>query len=216
MKLKEVDLDVPKRSREERHLFRLRVRSMCAHFERRLPRIDAAGWKILVECVDTVRRREVRNLLGVLVVETRADVDHLMRVDGDELNRCALDLLETGISSVAAQMGLSMDPFSSARAAVLREQFVNEWMWKTRKASPDRKHRAVVRCKHGMDRFQGWLSIEDRSGRELVRALAVDELPDEFIFKPKLGKLVWESRDAVVLSDSFGKEVCRLRVPPRA
>jgi hypothetical protein len=48
---------------------------------------------------------------------------------------------------------------------------------------------------------------EDRQGREVMRELAIDDEPNEFLFVPKLGKLAWILDNRVVLFGKNGAEV---------
>jgi len=214
MRLKEFDLDLPYAPKDERNAFGNTTRCVTALYERCFPALDVTGaWKILVECVAEVRRREVLNLLGVLAVEVVFDEPSFQRANSVGRKQIALDVLHSGVLRVAELRGWPMAAFETARRGVIEAAYVNEWEWPKRPVrSPNRKRRAVLHCVHESDRFRAWLVVEQGKNEEVVRELVVEELPSEFLFVPKLGKLTWVSDDRLVLVGRNGIEVASVQV----
>jgi len=211
MKLREFDLDRPDATRENRHGFRLRTRSVCGLYERCFPRLDVkGGWKVLVECVDSVTRSEVRNLLGVFTVQLAFDHERFEALDSLGQNQMALEAVHNGAIQIAEANGWPVAPFETARACVIELKFVNEWQWPKPLVSPTKRWRAHMLCSHDGDAFRGWLVVTEKTGTVAAKQLAIVEAPTEFIFVPKLGALRWTGNCSVVLFDKGGEVVVSL------
>ena len=218
MQLRELDLDWPQAGRTERQTFRRQTRCISSLYERMLGPISVeAGWKVLVECVRDVQRDDIRNLLGVFVVQMPFDHAAFAAADVTGRKQRALDALHRGAVRVAVGQSWATAPFEGALEQVVRRNYVNEWTWPDPRWSPGGTHKAFLRCLHDVDRFRAWLVVEDRQGAEVGRELVLDEEPDEFLFVPKMGALVWVSEQVVKLhaksGDSVGRLVLRVEVP---
>lgn len=215
LRLKEFDLDLPNADRETRHKFRLQSRCVSALYERCFPKMDVAGgWKVLIECVDRVERPDVRNLLGVFAVQVRFRYEQFLTLEQLQRKKMLLETLHLGALRIAKAQGWAEQPFEMAYQCVVDRDYVNEWTWPPKpKVSADRKHQAMLLCSHEMDRFRAWLVVQDRKGKEIIRHLAIDEDPDEFLFVPKMGKLIWTSDHSVELIDKNGQRVTEISLP---
>lgn len=213
MRLKEFDLDLPDAERWTRHAFRHQSRCVTALYERCFSGgvVDSA-WKVLVECVASVDRSNMRDLDGVFVIQAAMNMAELEQAQGVARKAMFLEILHRGVIDVASARGWPVEPFEAARQGVLERQYVNEWTSKRARSSPDRKHRAFLCCAHEMEHFRSWLVIR-RKGQEVARVLAVDEPPSEFAFVQKLGKLAWSSNQRVELLDRKGQPVASLSIP---
>ena len=217
MRLREFAVELEGHERSIEYDFHLQTRCVSAHYERCLPRFDNdAGWKILVECVDVVRRERVLPQLGVLMIEQAFDADAFFGADAHGKKCRALEVLHAGVLVVASRLGWPTAPFEEARRCVLAAGLQNRWVWRSPKASPDRRHRAFLDCHHDVDSFRAWLVVQDRRGIELGRGLAIEERPSEFAFVPNMGKVRWSSPDRVVLEAKDGHEVAAIEVAHKA
>jgi hypothetical protein len=124
----------------------------------------------------------------------------------------ALDALHRGVLLVAASEGLDTACFEEAHAEVLRLNFVNEWIWPRRIASPNRMWRAFLLCRHEADRFVASLTITDRAGRPVAKVEAVQAGPSEFQFVPQFGIVKWVAPTRVAMLNRRGEEVVALDV----
>lgn len=213
MKLKEFDLDLPKAERETRHAFRLQTRYLTALYERCFPGLNVeGGWKVLIECVESMARPEVRNLLGVFTLE--AEFRHGQFVDADARGRASmvLEAIHGGAVRIAEAQGWPKKPFDTSKASVLDRSCVNEWSWPKPRWNAGRKYQAALACSHDAERFRAWLVVRDRKGDEVQREQVISELPSEFHFVPKMGKVVWVSQNHVVLLDKKSQEIGGLMV----
>ncbi|MCE9578154.1 MAG: hypothetical protein K8W52_33825 [Deltaproteobacteria bacterium] len=190
------------------------MRTVAALYSRCFPRLRTASTrKIYVDCVERPDAR-VPGELDVVMVEIGFDEPAFQRADAHGRKVIALDALQAGALKVATAHRWPRAPFDAAYKAVRALDFVNEWTWpRTRKVDASRRYFAYLACRHDSARFRAEIVIEDRRGVEISRTLAIDELPDEFIFGGKLGKLVWTSPTKVELFERFGERVCAVALP---
>ncbi len=210
--LREFDLDFPTAERWVRARLRNESRSSCALYERHFEPIRGTeGFRLIVDCVPTITRAEVVCPLGVFAMQVERDVSAFASLDVEPRKKAFVDTLHEGATEVARRKGWALAPFEAARAAVARLAYVNEWRWpKHARQSPARSRLAVLRCRHDVDRFRADLVVTDRKGVELAREPALDEMPSEHVFVPKLGRLQWSSEEQVALLDRGGAVVCTI------
>jgi hypothetical protein len=215
MKLRTFDLDLPLAQREVRRDFRRGTRWVCALYERCFDGIPASrGWKVLIRCVPEVTRTTPIDLLGVLCQELQFDITTFEALSGVDRAACAIETLQRGIRKVALAEGWPLEPFEIAKRRVIEKGYVNEWAWPKRpRISRDRSMLAQLHCQHQADAFRATLVVTTKTGQVLGRCAALQELPSEFAFVPRLGELVWTSDQRVVLLDKGGKEVVSFEIP---
>lgn len=217
MRLREFDLDLPQRPRA-RHRFRTESRCVTALYERCFPGLQTTRtWKVLVECVDEVEYEGVIDLLGVAVVQQRFDWRAYRTASTHRRKEIILAALHAGALRAAEIERWRETAFERAKAAVVELDYTNEWTWPTRpKLSPDRRHKAQLRCVHGMNVFRASLVILDRRGCEIAVEPAFASEPSEFAFVRKMGRLTWTSARRVVLRERKyrgGREIAAASVP---
>ena len=184
----------------ERQRFVFATRCMSAMYARLFGRMKTEGcWKILVECVNQVEKKEFIDLLGVYKVQVQANPDGLLALEPDELKRESIEVLMKGIKKVALQNDWELQPFETAYQAVKKLNFTNQWIWRRPLSSPSRKHRAEVLVEHEVDEVLISLVIRDKAGDEVKRKQLLTEKPDEWFYAQHLGKLKWLSKDKVAL-----------------
>lgn len=214
MRLREIDLDAPDAPRELQVRFRRLIRGAAALYSRCLPPMEVAeGWKVLVECVPVVSRTDVRDLLGVLTVQRAFDVEAFIQAALGERATLATAELHEGALEVARQLGWPTAPFDEALRAVVERGYTNTWEQGRPRWSKDRKHQARLLCRHDEDAFSAWIVVSDRGGDELLRERVLYEIPDEFVFVPKLGVLVWTSNTEITLLNRRGEPVTSAHLP---
>lgn len=208
MKLTEFDLDAPDAEQSERHAFRRETRCMGALYARCFPGLNVdGGWKVLVECISQVQRSDLRNLLGVFTIQVPFSLEAYWQAPPAARKEAAVEALHRGACRVAEVKGWPLSPFEASRAGAAERGYVNEWTWPTAKASPNRKHRAFLVCRHEPDEFVASLVIQTKGGAEVQRRQVIAEAPSEFLFVPKMGNLRWVSDSRVVLTDKSGNEI---------
>lgn len=182
---------------------------MTALYERVFPKfMDSRGWKVLVECVSSVVDPRIVDRLGVLTIQKQFDVPAFVAAEPNHKKRLTLGILWAGIVDVAHAEGWPLEPFVQARKAIEDRKFVNAWTWpKKPVVEPSTKRRAQLHCEHDVDAFRASLIVGDREGNELLRRPVLAAAPDEFIFVPKLGSLVWKGRGRVALEAKDGSRV---------
>jgi hypothetical protein len=217
MKITDVGLELKVQNNSVSTRFRRETRHVCALYERCLPPVTVAKvWKLLIECVEELDRRwpsHVINQLGVLTTQIRVDPKVYFAASPEDRKKIALKWLHRGLLKLARASDWNVAPFEAARKGVIKHNYVNEWVWGKTKSSRDRRHKAELFCSFEADRFRAWLRIRDKAGEVVAEELAIDELPSEFCFVPKMGELRWRSSRRVRLLDREGKEVVELSIP---
>lgn len=181
-------------NREVTTNLRRQTRFICSLYERCFPeKLQTDGvWKLETRIVSkSLLEQSVWVVGGVAVVEVEGNPAELLEIlPAAKRHRLFLNLLRGAALRACEAMNWSKQPFMDAYECVLEKEFRNEWIWKGRKWSPNRKHRAEIRCEHRMDSAQLRLQVRDRNDE--VRELStIETLPSEFAFVPYLGELKW-------------------------
>lgn len=185
------------------------TRCVLALFERHLPRVETDGvWKLSVQLSAAPETSDIETQLGVARVPLAVDPGPFYELPVAGKKRLSLELLERGIERARTELGWPAGPFAAAARAVRAANLTNAWCFDP-KWAPGRRFRAYVHCEHEPELFSGELRIESREGAVVARATVLQEIPSEFCFVPRLGKVKWLDRTRVVLLDKRGHATCR-------
>lgn len=215
MKLYEFDLDAPESDKSERYSFRSQSRAVTALYERCFEGLEVRrGWKVLLECVPSITRTDVRDLLGVLTLQVPCSVRTLSEM-GDQAKKLAmLEILHGGVITVARAEGWPTAPFEKARQCALDKDLTNHWWWRKPKWNRSRNLNGQLWCTHEMDAFRAWLVVRDRNGHEVARQQILETRPSEFEFVAKLGDTRWTSIRRFALCAKDKSEVGAVELDP--
>jgi hypothetical protein len=183
---------------------------MSALYEHSCPR---EARKVRVECVPGEPSGDIRELDGVHAVEVAFDLAAYLAGDDATRRRMAIAAVHAGALRVAEVRGWDSAPFEAALATVIEKGYVNEFVFGKPKQSGDRRHYATLTCTHAPERFRAWLIVTDQKRNEVAKKKVIDELPSDFAFGPKLGKISWTSRESVALVAHDGSVVEKVTLP---
>lgn len=206
--LREFAFDLPDNAQQRRQ-FALETRCITSFFERKFPKFYTPKcWKILVECVAEVTKPNIMDLTGVFAVQVGMnETQFFAAADGDKKS-LTLDLLMRGINRVLDSTKWDATPFVQTAQLIRNASFRNEWVWKQALCSPNRKYRGKVFCRHEIRAFEIQLVIENISGVVVARSPIITELPDEWAYSDRLGRLTWaNSSELMLLNKQGGKEM---------
>jgi len=193
-------------SKSERVQFADEQRCVISLYERHFPGLrNVRVFKVLVNVVDTVQRPNVGIAAGVALVEVPFDLHDYFRAGPTEKKRIILKLLQDGVRKASSQLGWPLAPFEAAYSEVQELDYKNEWTWQSKKWNSARTHSAEIHCIHEIDRFDAYMIVRDKEGREVKRELLFSERPNEFQFVDHFGKLKWISTTAVELRSKGGE-----------
>lgn len=177
-----------------RHRFINETRTVLALFQRHLtpPRESGNAWKISVEIVQQLGRRQVREGLGHIIVQIEDTTCRFFELKADEKKRQTLEWLFQGIEIVTKAYGWDIKPYAEAKDAVLNLNFVNHWAWRKRAWWRNgRRLVAEVFVEHEIEEIRIYIQLRTRSKEILERVLVVTDMPDEFVFDKYFGALQW-------------------------
>lgn len=191
------------------------TRCVTALFERHFPKfLGSRVWKVVVECGPPAREPRINEVLGVLTVQQRLDLQGYLAAEPARQKRLAFDALWAGIVEIASHEGWSLEPFEEARRAALQRDLVNTWNWPGRAVRQRGTRRwAVLRCEHDTDAFRAAFLVRDRAGNELLHRPAFEEVPVDSMFLTRLGSLAWTAPDRLALRAGDGSLVAEADVP---
>lgn len=162
-------------------------------------------WKVLIECMGAIEAPGYRDLLGVYAVQIKADAETFLNLSSHiEKKQWAMAAMSSGIVQLIAQAGWDAAPFEECFEKMLTLRLNNEWVWKKAIPSPCGQLSGKVLCRHGVERFDILLIVEDKAGRTVAEQLCVSEQPDEFAYARHLGCLRWANDHEVVLESRRG------------
>ncbi|GAA0177103.1 hypothetical protein SH2C18_03890 [Clostridium sediminicola] len=192
--------------------FRYQTRCIASFYERCFKSYkNDKCWKILIECVPNVNR-EPMAVLGIYHVQVSFDINDFFKLDDLEKKRKTLELINTAVSEVVKKENWDEAIFENAYNRVIKENYVNKWVWKKPKNNPGRKYLAKVLLEHDIYSCDISIIITDKKEQVIKRKLVVKEKPSEWMFAKYFGNLKWLSNKEVALIDRSGSIVCRVNV----
>jgi len=138
-------------------------------------------WKILVEVVEMVERKNHVDLLGVLTVQVAGVVHDFFNLSASAKMEKSLEYLMDGIGLIAAQRQWNVVPFRDAEAEVRRRDFLNEWVWGSAIKNSAKSLSAEVLIRHGVDEAEISARFTDQDGNVVKVVHLVSDAPTEFI-----------------------------------
>ncbi len=199
--------------KDKRRTFRLETRCISAMFERLLGKIKTSDcWKILVECVEDIKKEKILNFSGVCTVQIRFDYKSFVTSNDYQKKQKTLFVLMEGIRAIAKENGWDLELFEDVYSRICEVDYINEWVWKKSKKSANRKFIAEVLMQHEVKVMDIYIIIKNKSGTEISREKVISELPDEFAYAKHLGELKWLCSNQVALINKKGNKrwLCEL------
>jgi hypothetical protein len=155
--------------------------------------------RINIFCVKDSPKPNLTIVDGFCELEILFDVSGFNKLEDQVKKEVILDTLKQGIDKVVGFNNWESTPFDNAYDSVKELNFINEYVWKKSKTSPNRNFKAEVFISHGLYLCDIDLVVKDRSSKEIIKKLVVSTKPDELIFYHYLGELKWLSNYEVAL-----------------
>lgn len=210
--LREFDLDIPyvkvdgnkddyeKNWKEKRLKYRDEIRCMASLFEQHFEKCKNDDcWKVLIECVEEITDNRIKCYGGVCHASVKLDIGWYFTLENPEKKKLILGLLKQGIDRIIEEKRWDSQPFELAYQRVISSDYINHWVWKKPKKSPDKKYVAEVICNHDIDEFSVQILIKDKNGNDVKQKKIITEKPNEWDFAKHLGSLEWLSQAEVAL-----------------
>lgn len=210
--LKEFDLDIPyvkvdgniedyeKNWKEKRIQFRDEIRCIASLYEQHFEKYKNDDcWKVMIECVEEINDNSIKCYGGLCYANVMLDIDWFFTLTNTEKKKLTLSLLKQGIDKIIDDKKWDRERFEIAYQKVISSEYINRWIWKKPKKSPDRKYVAEVICTHEIDEFNVRILIKDKKGNEVKEKKIITERPNEWAFAKHFGRLEWLSENEVAL-----------------
>lgn len=175
--------------------FRLQTRNITAFYERCLKGYkNDKCCKINIECApNSVIKSSV--VLGIYTVHIPYDIDNFFKLNDFDKKRKTLDLINIAIEHIVEKEQWDKIRFDEAYNQIISENYINTWIWKKQKHSPNRKYIAKVFCEHDIYYCDIGIIIVDKSGQIIKKEVVVTEIPTEWVFIKYFGDLKWISNN---------------------
>lgn len=209
MILKQFALTTPSTNPQRRN-FELQTRSVSSMYERCFPKYHTNGiWKLLVDCLPNPNMPttfvDMSIAGGVLSVHVDANIDQFWSLSTRDKKVQVAHWLQSGVQKAVHQLRWDEKPFRETFTQLAHQNYCNVWQWKAT-SSPNRTVSARVIVEHDVEQLTIFLDLFDRSNRRLKREVAAISAPDEWLYAPLLGKLMWRG-NTVLLLDKAGNTV---------
>lgn len=201
------------KNHEQRQLdFRLQTRNISSFYSSCLKghKNDQCS-RINIECRSN---SEIRSSFGegFYVVFIPYDIDDFFKLDDLGKKKKTLELIDIATAHIIEKEGWDRTIFDEAHHQIVNNDYMNRWIWKKPKNSPNRKYLAKVFGNHGLYSCDIGIIIEDKNGQIMKQEVVVSEKPEEWAFLKYLGDLKWISGNEVVLIGKDGDSEFHMKV----
>lgn len=205
MKLKEFEIWAYKLSKSEARQISLFSRCVLAHFERVFQVIDTVDiYRIYIKITDDPSCfGDMEISCSVLKYYKPFDLVAFNQLDILSKKISLLDLVYNSLLELADKYEWNKDNFTEAYKAVVASEFVNHYVHQA-KWNRSRNLQARVVCEHEPEVFRGSLVIVDKSNKVVFQQILFEEIPDEFFFNGRLGKISWLNNGLLRFTNNAG------------
>lgn len=196
--------------KEKRFYFSTQSRCVTSFYERCFEAFKTNDcWKIQVQCVSN-RTAIPKVVGGVYEVQVIYEIDKFFQLSDEKKKITALELLYQGITEILKVENWDSYRFYNAYTCVVNGDFINKWIWKHQKTSPNRKYVAKVLCEHNVYSCDISIIVLDKNDNEIKKAKVTSTKPDEWFFSKYFGELKWLSNAEVALYSKDRKSCFRV------
>ncbi len=190
--------------KEEDIQFRRSTRNVAALLERNFKPFKTSDvWKLLIKCVSPAALNESFILIGgVLTIEVPHDPALFLKLNENEKKEFAINALIDGFERASKDRNWSFAPFQESINRARESRLNNEWWFGKPKINRARQLVARIRCKHGVERFVAEIVVSDRTGNVLSILPLFEEIPSDFSFVPRLGRIDWRNESEILYKTS--------------
>ena len=211
-KLQDIDLFVKINVNESEKLteknveFRTESRSITSLFVKELGEHKSEDtWRVFISLVKNNEILPLKDMMGVVQVSINFKISDYFKLNRVQKKEKILELIMEGIRKAADFKHWDMQPFLEAERKVKEGDYINQWTWKKKAISPDRKLTAEVYCEHELGYFDAYMIIRNREKEVVKKQKLFRTEPHEFAFGYNFGKLKWKSNQEVELIDKLDK-----------
>lgn len=214
MLLKEFQINISENDKAKRIKFMLESQHITTLYEKLLERVETNDiWKLLVICKKAEIRKNGINLLGVLEIEIKFDIDNYFKKGEYQKQLLIFDALKRGVCKAISIMQWDPIPFNIALKKSEEIKFKNIWFYKKRLYNPTKMFIAQVFWEHNMYSIDLYLQILDRKKNLVAKVKVVSEIPREPLILSYLGEIKWVSDSKVLLHTKDDSNYYELEVP---
>lgn len=190
--------------KQKRRQFQLMTRCMTSMVERMLPRIITKDcWKILIECVEKLPRRECINLLGVYSVQVLFDINMFYEMDTLEKKQYIVNKIKEAMNKLSEYNLFDVEEIYKVCNEVVDSNYINEWFWNK---PVKMKHVSVqIKVLHDIENVSIYMVFKNSIKKKYEEKFLVADIPDERVYSRYLGKLEWISVGIARLSTKNGE-----------
>ena len=163
--------------------------------------------KLNINCGENVSEKIEPNIDGF--AETTIRFDHSKFVQGDDYLKktMTLDAIMKALSIVSKLQGWDMQPFNTVAERIASLQYRNEWYWKKKSLSPNKKYVAQIYCEQDTERINLSLVINSKDKKESFKQFILTEKPSSWYYAKYLGDIYWLSANHIEIKDRWSGEV---------
>lgn len=207
--IREYDIDAPRLDKEARNRLRDQTRAVTRLLEQLIdPGLKIGrAWKVLVEIVPRDSGKGVREALGVLAIEVEGDAEAFLDASGpSEKGEIVLAWMARGLEGVLGGKAEAEQALQGVAEQVRRSDFTSVKRWRAPVRQPGGKLSADVIVRMRFDGADVVGRVLEAGDRVRSETLLFSSRPNEFIFSPHIGPLVWKGNDTVELASRLTDE----------
>lgn len=192
--------------KKKRMVFRNEMRCIAAMYMRILGRFETLETrKIIINCVQACKQElPITTVDGFSEVEVEVDLSGYFSLKNEQKKKFLLEKLHEGMLKTALHYHWQSERFNYVYLKMVEDQLDNVYIW-TKKSSPSRKYQAEIHCRHDLDVFEISLTIiSNGDSRVVKKEVLIQEVPNEFLFVPHLGRLSWVSESELCFFNRSG------------
>ncbi len=142
----------------------------------------------------------------VMVVKTQKIIDQIELLSSENINnyflldnyerkKKILNFVYESMLFLAKHFAWQTEQLTKAYQTTLDQRIENDFWFGKLKSSPNRKYKAGILCKYGLQEFKIYAVVLNKQEIEIERKLLTSTKPSEYDFVDLLGKTKWDKNE---------------------
>lgn len=188
-------------------VFHIQAESMCDMFSSLLSKnkIRAKAAVINITCKSSDKIEDMLLIDGFLDVDIAYNLEDFNNLSEQKKRSIQLEIIMLGLRKASSFLNLNLEPFIEVQNEIVQLNYLNRFIWKKPKYSPDRKKKAYIQVEWGTQTVKIDLVVTDKKGDLLLKQSIPVNHPGRMGLDI-LGSLNWLDNDIIEIRHQYIKK----------